>query len=416
MRITLNFEPNSYAKKNGTFTIYLRATENGYHHKMGLDVYVADRKNFNSHATKENWISSKEIYSKLFNSRLSAVLNSAHKVMSELEQRGELSAQLLIRFLKRGDDGSFSSFIERKKQEYLNNKQYGCFDLIDNLQKKLVVYTNGKDIQFRDLTYRFVSEFVTFLSNVESRRGKKLSSSTIRDLYSQLKTLYKKAAQEDYITVQTNVFERIKIKRSQEKRIPLTTAEIDKIKAIELERGSGLWHTRNYFLFSMYMAGMRIGDVITLRWDNVQDDRLSYTMRKTKTFSSLLIHEKAQEILNLYKRENNEASDYIFSIMNKSRTIYRGRLSDRQKNQLIKSKIATINYNLKRIAKMAEINKNISAHIARHTFASIASQSKSSNIYTISQLLGHSSVSITQTYLNGLNYKEKDQCLLQVFK
>ena len=290
----------------------------------------------------------------------------------------------------------------------------GCS--FDNLQKKLVVYTNGKDIQFRDLTYRFVSEFVTFLSNVESRRGKKLSSSTIRDLYSQLKTLYKKAAQEDYITVQTNVFERIKIKRSQEKRIPLTAAEIDKIKAIELERGSGLWHTRNYFLFSMYMAGMRIGDVITLRWDNVQDDRLSYTMRKTKTFSSLLIHEKAQEILNLYKRENNEASDYIFSIMNKSRTIYRGRLSDRQKNQLIKSKIATINYNLKRIAKMAEINKNISAHIARHTFASIASQSKSSNIYTISQLLGHSSVSITQTYLNGLNYKEKDQCLLQVFK
>jgi len=56
MKITLNFEVANQAKKNGTYPIYLRATEHGHHFKLALDVYVTNRKNFIVQAKKDNWI------------------------------------------------------------------------------------------------------------------------------------------------------------------------------------------------------------------------------------------------------------------------------------------------------------------------------------------------------------------------
>jgi len=40
MKITLNFEVSYQAKKNGTYPIFLRATENGHHFKLALDAFA----------------------------------------------------------------------------------------------------------------------------------------------------------------------------------------------------------------------------------------------------------------------------------------------------------------------------------------------------------------------------------------
>ena len=69
MKITMNFEVSSQAKKNGTYPIFLRATENGRHFKMALDVYVTNRKNFTAQAKKDNWINGKETFAKVFNQK-----------------------------------------------------------------------------------------------------------------------------------------------------------------------------------------------------------------------------------------------------------------------------------------------------------------------------------------------------------
>ncbi|MEA4937384.1 MAG: tyrosine-type recombinase/integrase [Paludibacter sp.] len=66
------------------------------------------------------------------------------------------------------------------------------------------------------------------------------------------------------------------------------------------------------------------------------------------------------------------------------------------------------------MAQKAGITKNISFHIARHTFANIASQ-RDISVYNISQLMEHSSVAMTQNYLNDLTETTRDKCLIQVF-
>lgn len=66
-------------------------------------------------------------------------------------------------------------------------------------------------------------------------------------------------------------------------------------------------------------------------------------------------------------------------------------------DRAIASKTALINKSLKKIAKKAEIDKNISFHVARHTFATIALK-KGMRIEYVSKLLNHRNIKTTQIY------------------
>lgn len=367
--ITLNLEVAARAKKNGTYPIYLRVTEDSRHFKQVLDVYVHNRNNFNAQAKIEAWISSKETYAKLFNSKLAMILESAHKTMLELDRRDDLSANSLIVQLKGGkNNNSFLDFIERKAEERLDKKQYSNATTFRYLKQKLESYTKNKDILFKDLTFSFISGFERYLIKDGGKGKKQLSQTTIYGMFCRFKTLYREAVIEEYITNQNNPFDKIKIKKSKPMKIALTKDEVDKINTLNLEYNSELWHVRNYFMFSMYMAGMRIGDILELRWGNIKNDRLIYEMQKTKSHCSLLIHEKAQNILNLYKKKNSKSTDYIFPIM----TIYQDenynskRITEIQKRNRKIGRTGMIDKRLKILAKEAGLTKNLSFHIARH--------------------------------------------------
>jgi site-specific recombinase XerD len=71
-------------------------------------------------------------------------------------------------------------------------------------------------------------------------------------------------------------------------------------------------------------------------------------------------------------------------------------------NSAISSKNAVINLNLKKIALKAKINKNLTFHISRHSFADILRQQDVS-IYDIKDLLGQSDIKITQIYLKSFD-------------
>ena len=60
----------------------------------------------------------------------------------------------------------------------------------------------------------------------------------------------------------------------------------------------------------------------------------------------------------------------------------------------------TINKYLKRIATELKINKNITTYYARHSFATVLKRS-GKKIELISELLGHSSVDVTESYLDS---------------
>jgi integrase len=58
----------------------------------------------------------------------------------------------------------------------------------------------------------------------------------------------------------------------------------------------------------------------------------------------------------------------------------------------------TVLYHLKKIDRQCELNKGLSYHVARHTFASLITLSEGVPIETVSKMLGHQDIATTQTY------------------
>lgn len=65
----------------------------------------------------------------------------------------------------------------------------------------------------------------------------------------------------------------VKIRIGSGLKMGLTQEEIQKIENLELESNTCIWHARNIWLFSFYFAGVRISDVLKIKWSDFKDGR-----------------------------------------------------------------------------------------------------------------------------------------------
>ena len=109
---------------------------------------------------------------------------------------------------------------------------------------------------------------------------------------------------EEGLSVKENPFDYFECETIDTNKEKLTWDEIASLKALELEEGSLLWHTRNCFMLAFYCAGMRAGDLIQLRGTNVVYEnggwRICYRMDKTATAKEILLIPEALEIITKY--------------------------------------------------------------------------------------------------------------------
>jgi len=76
-----------------------------------------------------------------------------------------------------------------------------------------------------------------------------------------------------------------------------------------------IFHASNAFLFSFYNAGIRVSDLVMLKWGNIQNGKLVYTMFKTNRVHTLILKNRPLAILDLYRGEDNKKDDYIFPFL-----------------------------------------------------------------------------------------------------
>ena len=158
---------------------------------------------------------------------------------------------------------------------------------------------------------------------------------------------------------------------------------------------------------SFYFAGIRIGDVLQLKWSDFIYGRLYYGMNKNKKLVTLKIPEKVLPILHQYKGSKTHKNDFVFPEMKKAN------MKDPE-DVLRKTQTATKSFNrhLKKIANLAGIEKNLSCYITRHSFASIAGNSI--NIQILQKLYRHSSITTTINYQANFIHKDFDEALDKV--
>ena len=204
-------------------------------------------------------------------------------------------------------------------------------------------------------------------------------------------------------------FLRVKMVNGKSKpKTRLTYEQIIAIKELDIKKGTPLWHTRNYFLYSFYNAGIRFGDLCTLTWSNIVDGRLQYRMNKTSDDKNIKQLADHLTILDYYRNNAAKPDDYIFPILRKKHT------DPMELRREISSRNVVINKNLKQLAKLAGIQANVSFHVARHSFSQFALK-RGMDVYSISKALGHSDIEVTQEYLNSFDEDMLDTGMDKLF-
>ncbi|MCX6312611.1 MAG: tyrosine-type recombinase/integrase [Bacteroidetes bacterium] len=172
--------------------------------------------------------------------------------------------------------------------------------------------------------------------------------------------------------------------------------------------GSLAFNVQKSWMLSFYCAGIRAEDLLTLKVKNIVLGRLVYQMNKTGKLKSIKVTPKIQTILDNFISKKSKPNDYIFPFM----PDYADQLEPHGKEFkcIISSRTAQMNKHLKDIATKAKIEKKITNHIARHSFANVA-RKKTNDIHAIKSALGHSSTKITELYLDSFDEEGLDSMM-----
>ena len=144
------------------------------------------------------------------------------------------------------------------------------------------------------------------------------------------------------------------------------------------------------FMFSFYACGLRLIDMMTLRWMDIDFKKqvIRKIQVKTRNRNVIPIREPAIEILNRWK---GRYKVFVFGLLEDRFDLNDDELLRKRRNSVTN----TINTSLKRQSKFANLEYEVTFHWARHTWAVLALE-KGIEISKISRLLGHTSTAVTE--------------------
>jgi len=301
-------------------------------------------------------------------------------------------------------DISFFDLGKQRIKEYEAKGTYSVARADQSILNNIEKFNGGQDLYFQEITVSFLEKFKTYC--VTTLKHKKRTATNQLML---IRTLYNRAIKEGIVDDKNYPFggDNVTIKLSSGNKIGLTEEEITKIEEMEFKKGTSIWHTKNIWLFSFYFAGVRVSDVLALRWSDIKNDRLYYEMSKNEKPVSLKIPDKAIEILEAYRGDKQSNNDYVFPYLKKADP-------EDEEDIFRKSRNASRLFNkwLKRIAKQAGIDKNLSNHISRHSFGNIAGEKI--HPLMLQKLYRHSNLKTTINYQANFINKEADDALDKV--
>lgn len=279
---------------------------------------------------------------------------------------------------------------ERKKINDTRGNYGNWFSCLHHLR----IYEKNKRITFARITPEWVQGFKDYLDKEaiawahDIRKRKKdahLSRNSKMSYFNKLRACINRAF-EQHIIMDNPLRGIESFKEEEGKRMYLTIDELKKLANTECQYD----FIKKAFLFSC-LTGLRRSDIENLRWNDVQTQglftRIIFKQKKTGGQEYLDIAPQAVELMG----ERKNQSDYVFEYL----------LTTSCTNRVIQEWVLR-----------AGINKKITFHCGRHTFATMMLD-LGTDIYTVSKLLGHKDISTTQIYAKIMD-KNKQKAVANI--
>ena len=244
-----------------------------------------------------------------------------------------------------------------------------------------------EDMPFRQLDYKFIHDLELYART----RWECGTNAVLKHIERMLKVI---RLDMNNGWLDKDPFINFRCKQEKTHRTFLTNEELNRLekKRMPLER---LQRVKDIFVFSCY-TGLAYVDIEQLTKDNlttgIDGKKWIYTFRqKTGNKSNIPLLPQALDIIEKYDAFMS-LTNRLFPVITNMKT----------------------NAYLKEIADLCGIKKNLTFHMARHTFATTITLSNGVPIETVSTMLGHTKISTTQIYAKVLEHKvSKDMMSLE---
>lgn len=333
---------------------------------------------------------------KQINQYLDLVHSNLFQCYQDLLFKRKLITAKLIKAAYLGEDETSKTlqnlldYHSRKIESTLASGTIRNFGITEGyVQKFLKKDRKTSDVYLKDLDYKFLCDFEYFLSTYYPKgHPRAMSHNTVMKHIQRLRKVIRLAFNMEWID--KDPFRRWKTTFEKKEREFLSANELSNLETYEfpLDR---LDRVRDLFVFSCY-TGISYVDVMQLTLNNISmgidGNNWIYTKRqKTKTPIKVPLLDPA---LGLIKKYSNHPMAVIpgtlFPVITNEK----------------------LNVYLKEVAMLCGIKKNLTYHMARHTFATTVTLSNGVPIETVSKLLGHTKIATTQIYARVLERKVSD--------
>lgn len=322
----------------------------------------------------------------------------------ELEtQKPNLTPQAIKNSLKTKSKSTFFGQAELYLETLKRSGKYNRYSADKPRIQRFREFIEVDDISFQDITVPMLKRFQAYLKGT-----RQITERTVVNHLVVIRSIFSLAMNDNIIDQKYYPFgkNKIQIRFPDSIKISLSIEEVKRLEEIILPKGSSLEHARNLWLLSFYFAGMRISDLLRLKWSDIDKNRLVYKMGKNEKAGSLKIPDKAVKILSKYK--SIDSKDFIFS--NLDSVSNHSDLFDVQKK--ISNATKTIDEALQKLAGILGIDKNLTMHIARHTFGNLSGDRIP--IQMLQKLYRHTSILTTIGYQSNFINQDADDALISV--
>ena len=354
-------------KKNGKYPIDLRVRvrDKGIRFSTGFDVRPDDWDDKHKEIKEKSLrlILDKQIF------KLELAIHNA------ILEGKELSTNL-VRSLYKGKEGTkpeqrsfyeyYLSYVERRRKEGLNKETIRVYLTTYNVLKAF-----RDKVRICDVTLDFIEKFDAYMRDVNgnSAGGRNPKHKNIRTVLLDI--------EKHRIPIE-NPYKWFKIAQSNAREVYLNKDELQKLRdaTLPLEKDSTDYNVLQMYQFSCF-CGLRFSDTLDLEWKDIDFENgiIRKTMIKTKNEVITPIFPLAKHILE-ERLKVTKGIGKVFKWFAEP----------------------TFNKALRKYAKLIGIDKHITYHSSRHTFATLL-VIDNVDIYKISKYLGHKSVDMTQRYL-----------------
>lgn len=271
------------------------------------------------------------------------------------------------------------SFLQFFEEEYKDNPGFKLNTIKNYRSCQSHLEKFGKMKYFSDLTYANVEAFNRYLLNLG------LQDTSIGKYHKYTKRIINESIKKGYLDENKNPYKNFKIRFKTPEKVCLTVLEIKTLERLVVpEKSVGVQRALDMFMFSIY-TGVRFSDLqqISSKTIHFKEDGIYFEYKAIKTekkkvdnlhifFTTAGKYSKPEQIIVKYK-------DYLGV-------------------EPFKIELATYNKHLKEIAKLAKFTKNLTSHIARHTFLTFMADKVSP--LELMELAQHSDFKTTMGYVH----------------